>query len=208
MNFIDALNWRYAVNQFSNEKLNQQQVNGLIESVRLSASSYGLQPYQLFVIASDQVKNDLLPFSYGQTKVANNSHLLVFAHKTQITSKDISLFISSLAKSQNKTALALNDYQQVISNDLLAKNENEQSAWAAQQCYIALGKLLSYTAINQIDACPMTGFDSQGINQVLGLNKQGLNAEIICPVGFRSTDDISALRVKYRKQTADLVTML
>lgn len=69
MNFIDALNWRYAVNQFSNEKLNQQQVNGLIESVRLSASSYGLQPYQLFVIASDKVKNDLLPFSYGQTKV-------------------------------------------------------------------------------------------------------------------------------------------
>lgn len=208
MNFIDALNWRYAVNQFSTNKLNEQQINGLIESVRLSASSYGLQPYQLLVISSDTVKNGLLPFSYGQSKVANNSHLLVFAHKTRITQKDISLFISSLANSQNKPPIALNDYEQVISNDLLAKTEDEQHSWAAQQCYIALGKLLSYTAINKIDTCPITGFDNQGFNQILGLNKHELNAEIICPVGFRSPDDNNAFRVKYRKSTTDLVTML
>jgi len=41
MDFIHALNWRYAVNQFSDKKLNQAQVSGLIESVRLSETHTG-----------------------------------------------------------------------------------------------------------------------------------------------------------------------
>lgn len=208
MDFIDALNWRYAVNQFSNKKLNESQVNGLIQSVRLSASAYGLQPYQLFVIKTDTVKHKLLPFSYRQIKIANNSHLLVFAHQTHLKQEDISSFISELARGQNKEVLELNDYEKTISNDLLARTSDEQSYWAALQCYIALGKLLGYAALNKIDACPMTGFDNQGINQVLGLNERGLNAEILCPVGFRSSIDESSLRVKYRKLTTDLVTIL
>jgi len=208
MDFIDALNWRYAVRQFSSKKVNTQQLNGLIESVRLSASAYGLQPYQLLVIKNQAIKCDLLSYGYGQTKIIDNSHLLVLAHKTHISQEDISSFISSLANEQNKTALELSDYEQVISNDLLAKTDEEKNTWAAQQCYIALGKLLSYAAINAIDACPMTGFDSQGFNQVLGLNHLGLNAEIICPIGFRSSDDKSALNAKYRKPTSDLVTIL
>ena len=208
MGFINALNWRYATNQFSNKKLNNSQINGLIESVRLSASAYGLQPYKLFVIKTEKTKHSLLPFSHGQNKVIDNSHLLVFAHKTQLTQDDISSFISGLACSQNKDTLTLIDYEQIIRNDLLAKTNNGQNAWAAQQCYIALGKLLSYAAVNKIDACPMTGFNSQEVNKVLGLNEQGLNAEILCPVGFRSSLDKSAHRLKYRMPTRELVTVL
>ncbi|WP_413693111.1 NAD(P)H-dependent oxidoreductase [Pseudoalteromonas sp. KJ10-2] len=208
MDFIHALNWRYAVNQFSDKKLNQAQISGLIESVRLSASAYGLQPYRLFIIESEAIKQKLLPYSFGQNKVVNNSHLFVFAHKTTITQDDISTFISQVASSQNRAALDLKGYEQVISNDLLTKTQEERINWSSQQAYIALGKLLSYAAINKIDACPMTGFDNHGINQVLGLNKLGLNAEILCPVGYRSTMDTTSTRAKYRQSIEDLVTII
>jgi len=208
MNFIDALNWRYAVSQFSNKKVSKQQINGLIESVRLSASAYGLQPYKLLVVNNDAIKRDLFTFGYGQTQISDNSHLFIFAYETRITQQRITSFIAELANSQDESPLALKDYEQIISNDLLTKTHEEQQHWSAQQCYIALGKLLSYSAMNKIDACPMTGFDNKGVNQVLGLNKLGLSAEILCPVGFRSVNDKRALRVKYRKPLSDIVTTL
>ncbi len=208
MNYLDALNWRYAVKEFSNQTLSQTQIDGLAESVRLSASAYGMQPYKLLIVESAALINACLPFSYGQNKVAECSHLLVLANYTEITADTITSYISELAVSQGKEAETLSAYKDIISQDILSRASTEQSVWAEQQCYIALGKLLSYAAMHQIDAGPMTGFDTQGINQVLGLDKQGLNAAILCPVGIRSKNDTTATRPKFRKTTEQLVVTL
>ena len=208
MNYLDALNWRYAVKEFSNQTLSQTQIDGLVESVRLSASAYGMQPYKLLIVESAALKNACLEFSYGQNKVVECSHLLVLANYTEITADTINTYISELAASQGRKAETLSAYKDIISQDILSRTSAQQSIWAQQQCYIALGKLLSYAAIHQIDAGPMTGFDTQGINQVLGLDKQGLNAAILCPVGIRSKNDSTATRPKFRKTTEQLVVTL
>lgn len=206
MNYIDALNWRYAVKEFSEKKLLTEQLDGLKEAVRLSASAYGIQPYRLFIIENDSIKKDCVPFSYGQDKVANCSHLLVFANQTNVVEQDIASFISEVAENQGVTKEKLLPYHNSICQDILSKTQLERAQWSEQQCYIALGNLLSYCAIEQIDACPMTGFDRMGINQVLGLNELGLNAAILCPVGYRSDNDVTAQRKKYRKSLTQLVT--
>ena len=208
MNYLDALNWRYAVKEFSNQTLSQTQIDGLAESVRLSASAYGMQPYKLLIVESAALKNACLEFSYGQNKVVECSHLLVLANYTEITADTINTYISELAASQGRKAETLSAYKDIITQDILSRTPVQQSAWAEQQCYIALGKLLSYAAMHQIDAGPMTGFDTQGINQVLGLDKQGLNAAILCPVGIRSENDSTATRPKFRKTTEQLVVTL
>ena len=208
MNYLNALNWRYAVKEFSNQTLSQTQIDGLAESVRLSASAYGMQPYKLLIVESNAFKNACLPFSYGQNKVSECSHLLVLANYTEITTDTINTYIRELAASQGKKAEVLSAYKDIISQDILSRTSAERSAWAEQQCFIALGKLLSYAAMHEIDAGPMTGFDAQGINQVLGLDKHGLNAAILCPVGIRSKNDITATRPKFRKTTEQLVITL
>lgn len=208
MSYIDALNWRYAVKQFSNEKLEPQQIEQIKEVVSLSASAYGMQPYKLLIIENESLKHDCVPFSYGQDKVEHCSHLLVFANQTSISEQDISHYISSLADAQGISEQILLPYKNTISQDLLSRSQSEQAYWCEQQCYIALGNLLSFCAFNKIDACPMTGFDATGINQVLGLNEQGLNAAIFCPVGYRSDDDITSKRAKYRKSINQLVTTI
>lgn len=208
MNYLDALNWRYAVKSFSLQKISEEQVNGLIESVRLSPSAYGLQPYQLIVVENEQVKEACLPFSYGQNKVAKCSHLFIFANKTRITAQDIAHYINELAHAAHKQVSDLADYQATISGDILSKTPSQQAIWSEQQCFLALGHLLSYAALNGIDSCPMTGFDNQGINQALGLDALGLNAAILCPVGIRHQNDTSANRIKYRKNTQQLLVSL
>jgi len=208
MSVIDALNWRYAVKKFSESSLNKQQLNGLIESVRLAPSAYGIQPYQLIVVTDPKIKKACLPYSYGQDKVVNCSHLLVLAHKTRLTNQDVSFFIKQLAESQNKPIKELSGYQKQIESDLLAHTIDQQNNWAQQQCYIALGTLLTHAAVSEIDACPMTGFDVNGINQALGLNDKGLSAAILCPVGIRAEDDYAASRIKIRLNYKELVVSL
>ncbi len=208
MDFINSLNWRYAVNKFSSQQLSQAQLQPLIDSVHLSASSYGMQPYELLVISKEHIKQQLVPFSYGQDKIVQCSHLLVLANRVTTSQHDIDSYISALAKNQQIDVEKLAGYKQTISGDLLSLSPFEQQKWSANQCYIALGKLLSCAAINHIDACPMTGFDQKAVSDALGLTERGLNAEILCPVGIRSRDDHSALRAKYRKPINQLVSLL
>ncbi|SFC41927.1 nitroreductase family protein [Pseudoalteromonas denitrificans] len=205
MSLIDALNWRYAVKKFNQQTLNKTQIKGLIESVRLAPSAYGIQPYQLIIVENPEFKTACLPHSYGQDKVAKCSHLLVLAHKTQFTQRDIAIFIAQLAVNQGKSINELTAYQKQIEADLLQRSSEEKNIWVQQQCYIALGTLLTYAAANHIDACPMTGFDITGINQALGLIDRGLSAVVLCPVGIRAEDDHSAFRPKHRLSHKDLV---
>ena len=62
MNLINALNWRYAVREFSSEIIAPEQLQLLLDATRLSASSYGLQPYHLLVIQSPAIKEQLIEF--------------------------------------------------------------------------------------------------------------------------------------------------
>lgn len=69
MNFLKALNWRYAVQEFSTEVIASDALQQLLDATRLSASSYGLQPYHLIVIRSPAIKQQLATLSLGQEKV-------------------------------------------------------------------------------------------------------------------------------------------
>lgn len=54
---LKDLNWRYATKAFDLDKtLSNEILEVLIESVRLSASSYGLQPYHILVISDPAPK--------------------------------------------------------------------------------------------------------------------------------------------------------
>ena len=59
--FINSLKWRYAVKKYDASKtVSAQDLEQLKEAVRLSASSVGLQPYHIFIIQSQEVKQQLV----------------------------------------------------------------------------------------------------------------------------------------------------
>lgn len=198
MDVIEALNWRYAVKQFSQTKLQQSQVDTLVEAVRLSPSSYGLQPYNIIVVESDDKKRELLTHSFGQDKVMHCSHLVVFATQTNIDEQMIDGYIMRHAQTQQITIDNLAAYARQIKSAILSMNEQQKQAWAQQQTFIALGIMLASAALLKIDACPMGGFDGEAYNQVLGLEKLELTSTVICPIGYRHADDKYAQKPKVR----------
>lgn len=205
MKLLDALDWRYAVRQFSDEIISATELKKLLNATRMSASSYGLQPYNIIVVESKVIREQLLSFSYGQDKIAQSSHLIVFAVHTQIGNTTVDRYIDKYAKITNKPYSELSNFSNHMKSALAAKTPEQQREWAHQQAYIALGNLLTCAAVMKIDSCPMTGIDSVGYDGVLGLVEKGLTTSVICPIGRRHENDVQARNPKVRFDYDEIV---
>lgn len=205
MNLTDALNWRYAVKKFTDEKIAPQALEALLAATRLSPSSYGLQPYKMIVVESRETRQRLLPFSMGQDKVANSSHLILFAAQAEPGDSTVDSYIDAHSRATQQPTRELAKFSDYLKSVLGAMTTEQRQDWARQQAFIALGTLLTCAALMGIDSCPMGGFDAQGYDAVLGLDKMGLTTTVICPIGRRHPEDEQALAPKVRMDYHDLV---
>jgi nitroreductase len=205
MNIIEALNWRYAVREFSAERIDEQKIEQLLDAARLSATSYGLQPYRMIRVEDIGIRQQLLPHSFGQQKVVDCSHLVVFAAETDVGDEMVDRYIDSVANTRGISIhdlAGLADHMKSVFSDMSPAQKRE---WAHQQVHIALGTLLTAAAMMQIDSCPMGGIEPAGYDQVLGLTERGLETSVICALGVRHPQDDNAGLQKVRYGQSEMV---
>ena len=76
---IEDLNWRYAVKKYdSTKKISTDDFNTVKESLRLSPSSFGLQPLKYIVIENKELREELKVHSFNQSQITDASHMIVF----------------------------------------------------------------------------------------------------------------------------------
>ena len=81
---IEKLNWRYAVKKFdATKKIKDSDWKTLEETLRLTPSSYGLQPWQFWVVQDPAVREKLKAASWNQSQVVDCSHFVVLVYKHQ-----------------------------------------------------------------------------------------------------------------------------
>jgi nitroreductase len=204
------MNWRYATKSFDTEKkLSEGQVNSILESVKLSASSFGLQPWRIIVVKSEDLRLKIKDASWGQTQTTDASHLLIIAKVSNVDEAYVDKFINIVSATREIDVSDLEGYSQMMKGSIKAKREKggveAVKEWSARQAYIALGTLLTTCAIDKIDACPMEGFDSKKIDEILGLTELGLESVLMCPIGYRSSDDETANYKKVRFDKEEMV---
>ena len=68
-----------------------------------------------------------------------------------------------------------------------------------------MGNLLTACALENIDACPMEGFDPSGYDTLLNLSEKGLSSVLVMPIGYRAQDDMFADFKKVRKPLTETV---
>lgn len=200
-----ALDWRYAVRRFSDERLHDVELEALLEAVRHSPSAYGLQPYNLVVVESREVRERLLEHSYGQQKVVECSHLLVLAACRDVTDELVDRYVAISSALTGEPASTLDAYADSVRSALSAQSREERAESAHRQAFIALGTLVASAALLGVDCCPMSGFEPAGYDEVLGLEEQGLTASVICALGRRHPQDDAASRPRVRMPREDFV---
>jgi nitroreductase len=196
---LAALRWRYATKQFdASRKIPAETWDAIEESLVLTPSSFGLQPWKFLVVENPAVRAKLLPDSWNQPQVTEASHFVVLTARTDLTMADIDAWISRMAEVQNQGPEAVAPLKGMIAGFAERMSEEDRREWNARQVYIALGQLMTAAAALGIDACPMEGISASGYDRVLGLEGSGYATVVACALGYRSDTDKYATTTKAR----------
>jgi nitroreductase len=204
-NFITNANWRYATKKFdATKKVSKEDLETLKEAIRLSASSFGLQPYRILIIENPELRAKLQPAAWGQSQIVDASQLIVFANITNFGETEIDASIANTTKTRGLPADALKGYGDFMKSKIVVLPEDVRNTWASKQTYLALGNLMNAASELKIDVTPMEGFEPAQVNEILGLGKLGLNATLLATIGYRHEEDATQHYAKVRKSNEEL----
>lgn len=204
---LAALNWRYATKVFdAARKIPADTWQTLEQSLVLTPTSYGLQPYQFLVINNPAKRAELLPHSWNQKQVVDASHFVVFTARTEMQAADVDKLIQRTTDLRQLPADALNAYRGMMLSDVVNGPRGKTAhEWATRQAYIALGNLMTCAAVLGVDACPMEGLNPLEYDQILNLAGSGYATVVACALGYRAAGDKYASLAKVRYETKDVV---
>jgi len=205
---ISTLQWRYATKKFNPARVvPQDKLDRILEAIRLTATSSGMQPYEMLVVSNKALREKLVPAAMGQAQVADGSHLLVFAAWDNYTAERINMMFDLVNAERGSTNEGWENYRQMLLGKFTARDAETNYQHAARQAYIAVGTALIAAAEEQVDATPMEGFDPKAVDEILGLAARGLRSVVLMPLGYRADvgDWLSGLK-KVRRSRANFVT--
>lgn len=207
---LKALNWRYATKSFDPaRKIPAATWKTLEETLVLSPSSFGLQPYRFLVVENPATREALLPHSWNQRQIVDASHLVVFAARTAMTEAEVDRFLDRVVEVRGIPREALEGYRGMMYGSLLSPGtEARIPHWAALQAYIALGNLMTSAALVGVDTCPIEGFSPAEYDTLLGLPAEGYASVVCCALGYRSSEDKYAVAPKVRLPASELIKTL
>ncbi|RXR19151.1 NAD(P)H-dependent oxidoreductase [Flavobacterium amnicola] len=207
--FIENQNWRYATKKFdASKKIASEDLETLKEAIRLSTSSYGLQPYKVFIIEDEAIREQLKPASWNQSQITEASQLIVFANYSNLDESIIDKYINRISQTREIPTESLQGYGDFMKAKILGLTPEQQSVWTAKQTYLALGNLINAAAELKIDVTPMEGFEPEKYNEILQLNELNLNASLVATIGYRHEEDSNQHVKKVRKSKEELFITL
>ena len=186
MSFLTNLSWRYATKKFdTSRKVSQEDLDSILEAIRMTPTSFGLQPYHFYVVTSDEVKNTIQAAAWNQPQIGTSSHLIVFTARTDLMVNKEEYF--TLMSGGNADVRAnLKGFEDMMNGFIEGKSDpKDVLAWSAKQAYIAQGFALAACAELEIDSCPMEGFDPKAVGDILSV-PESQKVLALLPIGYRA----------------------
>lgn len=186
---IQKLQWRYAAKKLDPARpVPDEKVERILEAVRLTASSSGLQPYELIVVTNPELRAQIKPHAWGQQQITDCSHLLVFAAWDNYTVERINMMFDLVNEERGFVNEGWENYRQQILATYPGRDAETNYQHAARQAYIGVGTALIAAAEEEVDSTPMEGFDPAKVDEILGLKARGLRSVVMIPLGYRAAE--------------------
>ena len=200
---IDSLNWRYAAKRMNGQQVPSDKLENILESIRLTATSNGLQPFTVLVIEDKETRQELFKSAVKQPQVVEGSHLLVFAAWKNLRPEQIDSYFEMVYEERGLAKGSLDQYSNFLKDNFARQSEDEIFHWSSKQAYIALGTALVAAAEEKVDSTPMEGFNPSEVDRILQLSEKGMGATSLLALGYRDeTADhmVNAKKVRRSKE--------
>lgn len=194
---IKAYNFRHATKQFDpNKKILEDDFKFILETGRLSPSSFGTEPWRFVVVQNPELREKIKNASWGAFgKLPEASHFVLFLARTKMDlTYDSDYFRNHFMNVKQMPEEHMSRYLGRIeefqkSDFKLLDGDRPLFDWACKQTYIALGNMMTAAAQIGIDSCPIEGFDMEKMNQLLdeeGITENGhFGLSVMAAFGYR-----------------------
>ncbi|EEM03634.1 MULTISPECIES: NAD(P)H-dependent oxidoreductase [Bacillus] len=210
---LKAYQFRHACKEFDvNKKVSDEDFHFILETGRLSPSSFGFEPWKFVVIQNQDIRNKLLPVAWGaQKQLPTASHFVVILVRKKEDMIYDSSYISNFMKNiqqlpEEVVTMKRGFYKAFQETDFqLLESDRAMFDWASKQTYIALGNMMTAAAQIGIDSCPIEGFHQEKVEAIL--KEEGIvsgdtfGVSVLVAFGYRAEEP---KRDKTR-QTMDMV---
>lgn len=209
MNYIESLQKRYSVKKFdTTKKVPQEILKNILEAGKLSASSLGLQPYKIFVVESEEMKQKLIPAFHNPSQISTCSHLIVLVSKKNIPDNYIDGYFRHITEVREIPIENLDAFRKNIDHHISEKDKNSIIQWNEKQTFLVLGNLMFAATLEKVDTCPMEGFKQEIIDETLNLDTENEKVAVTLALGYRAEDDVFQNMKKVRKPDEKLFKFL
>ena len=187
----------------------EEKVDRILEAIRLTATSSGLQQYELLVITNKEIQAKLQAIAWNQSQVTAASHVIVFAAWDNYTEERINMMFDLTNEIRGFKNDGWEAYRQMLLSTYPMRDAEANYQRAARQAYVALGTALIAAAMEGVDATPMEGFDPAAADEILGLRELGLRSVVLLPLGYRKEEGDWLVNLKkVRRPMEDFVTRI
>ena len=204
MSLVDKLQWRYATKKMDASKVvPKEKLEQILEAIRLSASSSGLQPYEILVVTNQAIREKIRAIAWDQSQITDCSYLLVFAAWDDYTAQRINDAFDMTEEMRNFKSESGTAYRKNLLANYTTRDPEVNFTHAAKQAYIALGTALIAAAYEQVDSTPMEGFDPLALDEILNLKAKGLRSVVLLTLGYRKADEDWLVNLKKVRRPKD-----
>ncbi|EIT83705.1 nitroreductase family protein [Fictibacillus macauensis ZFHKF-1] len=211
---LDAFQNRHATKAFDpTKKISAEDFDFILETARLSPSSFGFEPWRFVVIQNEELREKMKASSWGATgQLPTASHFVVIlARKAEdmvYSSPYIKHMMEDVKHMPPEAIERLSSFYETFqkSDFNLLGNDRAMFDWATKQTYIALGNMMTSAAMIGIDSCPIEGFDQEKIHDILeeagALEGGHFGVAVMAAFGYRAEEPH---RGKVRQAKEDIV---
>lgn len=192
---LQAFSFRHACKTFDPaRKIADEDFRFILETGRLSPSSFGYEPWRFVVIQDMALREKLRSVAWGaQGQFPTASHVIaILARKEDMRpgSDYTERFMREVQKlSDEAIARRHKFYPQFHDTDFHLQAPRALFDWSCRQAYIALANMMTAAALIGIDSCPIEGFNQEGADRVLaeaGLLEDGrFGLAVMVAFGYR-----------------------
>jgi len=210
---LEAFMYRHACKEFdASKKISSDDFNFILETARLSPSSFGFEPWHFIIIQDMDVREKFLPVFWGaQKQFPTASHVIFTLVKKPYFMRHDSEYIRKFMEDIQELPEEIVEmkggfYKTFQESDFnLMESDRSLTDWAAHQTYIPLANMMTAAAMIGIDSCPIEGFHREKVDALLASE---LNVDLdqytmghACALGYRKEDPRGKTR-----QTIEAVT--
>ncbi|STQ86454.1 NAD(P)H-dependent oxidoreductase [Helicobacter muridarum] len=199
--FSQAMRFRFACKKFDeNKKIPCDVLYSILESGRLSPSSFGLEPTRMIVVKTKSMREKIKQACWNQDQISQASEVIVFsslkADMLPNTNYILGKFSRRLKTSDEIKHYAKERYGNRKLEALGYISDIEKlGLWSAHQAYIMATTVMNHAAFLGIDSCMIEGFDKSQIESSLDMDTFKEQVSLVLCLGYRNMPQSNRLRM-------------